>query len=137
MQCGPRRILFTHQRLLLHEVLLDMGLAQSTARFLRDQGYDAVHLREQGLQRLPDEEIIDKAREEARIILTHDLDFGRLMALSGERLPSVITFRLKKMRAANVNRFLRVVLERHESQLAQGVLISVNEETIRVRLLPV
>ena len=34
--------------------LLDMGLASSTAGFLRDLGYDAVHLREQGLQRLDD-----------------------------------------------------------------------------------
>jgi predicted nuclease of predicted toxin-antitoxin system len=29
--------------------LLDMGLAGSTARYLRDCGHDAVHLREQGL----------------------------------------------------------------------------------------
>jgi predicted nuclease of predicted toxin-antitoxin system len=41
---------------------LDMGLAQSTAAFLRAQGHDAIHLRDQGLQRLPDEEIIEKAR---------------------------------------------------------------------------
>jgi len=32
--------------------LLDMGLARSTADFLRKQGYDTIHLREQGLQRL-------------------------------------------------------------------------------------
>lgn len=72
--------------------LLDTGLAQSTAR-LFGVGHDAVHLRDQDLQRLPDEEIINTARDEGRIILTHDLDFGRLMALSGERLPSVVTYR--------------------------------------------
>ncbi len=33
--------------------LLDMGLAQSTAQFLRVRGDDAVHLREQDLQTLP------------------------------------------------------------------------------------
>ncbi|MCB0113149.1 MAG: DUF5615 family PIN-like protein [Caldilineaceae bacterium] len=52
--------------------LLDMGLAQSTVYFLRSQGYDAVHLREQGLQRLPDESIVAKAIDEERVILTHD-----------------------------------------------------------------
>ena len=117
--------------------LLDMGLAQSTARFLDEVGHDAVHLRDQGLQRLPDEEIIIKAHVEDRVILTHDLDFGRLMALSGKRLPSVITFRLQRMHAANVNRFLQIVLDRHMAQLIQGALISVNEEAIRVRVLPV
>jgi predicted nuclease of predicted toxin-antitoxin system len=33
--------------------LLDMGLAVSTARYLRDCGHDAVHLREQGLHASP------------------------------------------------------------------------------------
>lgn len=113
------------------------GLLRALPVFLREQNYDAIYLREQGLQRLPDDKIIDKARKEGRIILTHDLDFSRLMALSGEQLPRVITFRLQKMHAANVNRFLQIVLSRHEAQLIQGVLISVNEEAVRVRLLPV
>jgi hypothetical protein len=60
-----------------------MGLARSTVAFLRAQGHDAVHLRDQGLQRLEDDEIAEKAREESRVILTHDLDFGRRGAVEG------------------------------------------------------
>lgn len=52
--------------------LLDIGLSQSTTFFLRAQGHDAVHLRDQGLHRLKDEQISEKARQEERIILTHD-----------------------------------------------------------------
>jgi len=70
--------------------LADMGISA----WLRDGGYDVVHLCEQGLQRLPDEEILIKTRIEGRILLTIDLDFARLLALSGEMLPSVILFRL-------------------------------------------
>lgn len=117
--------------------LLDMGLAQSTAAFLRDQGYDAVHLREEGLQRLPDEEIIEKARLEERVIITHDLDFGRLMALSDSRLPSVITLRLASMQPTHVNFYLSEVLDRFTVELEAGVLVSVNEQAFRLRLLPV
>ena len=117
--------------------LLDMGLAQSTARSLRQQGYDAVHLRDQGLQTLADEEIIDKARAEDRIILAHDLDFGRLVALSGERLPSVITFRLNDMRPVVVSRHLEEVILRFATELVKGALISVTSHAIRVRRLPV
>jgi predicted nuclease of predicted toxin-antitoxin system len=83
--------------------LLDMGLARSTALFLRQHGYEAVHLREQGLQRLSDEAIIVKAIQENRIILTHDLDFGRIVALSHRQYPSVITFRLDNMQPVQVN----------------------------------
>jgi predicted nuclease of predicted toxin-antitoxin system len=117
--------------------LLDMGLAQSTAIFLQAQGHNAVHLRDQGLQRLPDDEIIEKARQEQRIILTHDLDFGRLIALSQNRLPSVITFRLDNMAPIQVNHYLAEALARFEAELVTGALVSVNEQAIRVRTLPV
>ena len=83
--------------------LLDMGLAPRTAQHLRERGHDAAHLGEQGLQRLPDVQIVAKAIAEQRIILTHDLDFGRIVALSRARAPSVVTFRLDDMRAGEVN----------------------------------
>lgn len=119
------------------KLLLDMGLAQSTAVFLRSQGYDAVHLREEGLQRLPDDEIIEKARLEERIIVTHDLDFGRLIALSQSQLPSVITLRLDNMQPAHVTPYLNEVLSRFTTELEAGALVSVNEQAFRIRLLPV
>jgi predicted nuclease of predicted toxin-antitoxin system len=117
--------------------LADMGLARSTVAFLRAQGHDAVHLRDQGLQRLEDEEIIEKARAEGRVILTHDLDFGRIIAVSRASVPSVVTFRLNDMRPAQVNRYLAEVLAHFAEQLKAGALVSVNERGIRVRSLPI
>ena len=117
--------------------LLDMGMARSTTVFLISQGYDVVHLRDQGLQRLADEAIVEKALSEGRVILTHDLDFGRIVVLSRGKLPSVITFRLEDMRASQVNHYLTDVLARFEDQLRAGALISVNEQGIRVRQLPI
>lgn len=117
--------------------LADMGLARSTVAFLRAQGHDAVHLRDQGLQRLEDDEIVEKAREEGRVILTHDLDFGRIVAVSRAGVPSVITFRLDDMRPTQVNRYLIEVLAHFARQLEAGALVSVNERGIRARLLPI
>ena len=117
--------------------LADMGLARSTVAFLRAQGHDAVHLRDQGLQRLEDEEIIEKARAEGRVILTHDLDFGRIIAVSRASVPSVVTFRLNDMQTAQVNRYLAEVLAHFAEQLKAGALVSVNERGIRVRSLPI
>jgi predicted nuclease of predicted toxin-antitoxin system len=117
--------------------LADMGLARSTVVFLRAQGHDAVHLRDEGLQRLDDEEIVRKGLAEGRVILTHDLDFGRIVALSQASVPTVITFRLEDMRPVQVNRFLIEVLDRFTPELETGALISVNEGGVRVRPLPV
>ncbi len=113
-----------------------MGLAQSTATLLRQLGHDAVHLSSSGLQRLPDSKIVQKTLSEQRILLTHDLDFGRIVALSQQRLPSVVTFRLADMRPARVNARLLEVLERISGDLTAGALVTVTESGFRIRQLP-
>ena len=56
--------------------LADMGVSSRTVAWLRDNGHDAVHVRELGLQRASDAEILRKAAEDTRVVLTMDLDFG-------------------------------------------------------------
>jgi predicted nuclease of predicted toxin-antitoxin system len=117
--------------------LLDMGLAQSTGEFLRSLGHDAVHLRDEGLQRLPDERIVIKAQDEGRTIITHDLDFGRIVALSGDTVPSIVTLRLTDMTPAQVNVALKAVLDDAARLLEGGALVTVTDGGMRVRTLPV
>ena len=117
--------------------LADMGLARSTVLFLSDHGHDAIHWREQGLQRLKDERIVEKARQEGRAVLTHDLDSGRIVALSTARQPSIVTFRLSDMRPTQVNHYLAQVVSRFSAELEAGAQVSVNEQSIRVRSLPI
>lgn len=116
--------------------LADMGISPETVTWLRSLGYDAVHLHELGLDRARDSAILEKAREEGRVILTHDLDFGELIAASGARLPSIVVFRLRSMHPEKVDGYLRrIVIEQQES-LVQGAVLSVTEGQVRVRLLP-
>lgn len=117
--------------------LADMGISPRTINWLRNAGYDAVHLVEQGLERLPDDEILVKARDEGRILLTVDLDFGYLLAVSGERLPSVILFRLGNERYEIIHERLAEVLSECERDLIAGAIISVTDESSRVRRLPI
>ena len=117
--------------------LADMGIARHTVHFLRDSGYDAVHLRDQGLQRLGDEMIIEKARREQRVIITHDLDFGRFVALGRTSLPSVITFRLSDMRPESVERSLIQVVRTQADVLQAGALVSITNRAVQVRRLPI
>ena len=57
--------------------LADMGISMSTVVSLRDAGHDSVHLRDEGLLKMKDAEILDKARSEGRIVLAFDLDLDR------------------------------------------------------------
>jgi predicted nuclease of predicted toxin-antitoxin system len=52
-------------------------------RWLRDQGHDATHLRDEGLQRMPNGEILAKAIAEGRIVVTFDLGADKGQAWSG------------------------------------------------------
>lgn len=117
--------------------LADMGISPKTVALLRGLGHDATHLQEQGLEWLPDSTILTKARQEERILLTHDLGFGELAAASGARLPSTIIFRLRNMHLSHVNHSLSQILARYPAELAEGVIISVTEGQIRLRSLPV
>ena len=66
--------------------LADMGVSMRVVEWLRQQGYDAKHLREENLHKLADRDIFKKATEENRTILTFDLDFGEIVALTeGQR----------------------------------------------------
>ena len=104
--------------------LADMGVAPRVVEWLRKEGHDAVHLREQGLERLPDIEIFDKAESETRVILTFDLDFAEIVALSDAQGSSVIVFRLRDTRTVHVIERLRTVLEKSGDALASGAAIA-------------
>ncbi len=117
--------------------LADMGISPRSVEYLRGKGYDAVHLSEEGLERLADSEVLAKGRAEGRVVLTHDLDFGELMAASGADLPSVVIFRLRDMRPERVNRYLEEIIEGYGELLERGVIMSVVEGRIRVRALPI
>jgi len=116
--------------------LADMGVSGRTVAWLRQRGQDAVHLRELGRQRATDAEAMTMAADEARIILTMDLDFGYLLSVSQQRLPSVILFRLSDESPRAVNARLSEVLERCSEALERGAIVSVGDNTIRVRPLP-
>jgi predicted nuclease of predicted toxin-antitoxin system len=117
--------------------LADMGVAGSTIQALRIRGDDPIHLREEGLGRLPDTAILEKARREGRIVLTFDLEFGDLLAAALYDRPSVIIFRLRNQTPASVTpRLLKVLTERSQ-ELEQGVVVIVEEARYRVRRLPI
>ena len=113
-----------------------MGVSQEIVQWLLRNGDDAKHLRSEGLQRLPDPDIFKKAQSEQRIILTFDLDFGEIAALSGGQTVSVILFRLHNTRTPHVIKRLQSALEFREA-LEKGAVVVVEESRCRMRLLPI
>jgi predicted nuclease of predicted toxin-antitoxin system len=118
-------------------LLADMGVSLRVVDWLRAQRHNVVHLRELGLHRLADADIFDKATAEGRVILTFDLDFGEIVALSHGSRTSVVLFRLRNARTENVISRLDRVLADSSDALERGAVVIVEDGRHRVRLLPV
>jgi predicted nuclease of predicted toxin-antitoxin system len=70
-------------------------------------------------------------------VLTQDLDFSAIVALSGRVVPSVISLRLSSSRIEQVNSMLEDVLPGVERDLDDGAIVTVQEGRVRRRRLPV
>jgi predicted nuclease of predicted toxin-antitoxin system len=73
--------------------LLDMPVSFLLLQVLQAYGHEGVHAHQIGKDRAPDSELLEIARLENRVIITADLDFPRLLALSLVEGPGLILFR--------------------------------------------
>lgn len=117
-------------------LLLDQGLPRSSTALLVDMDHDAVHVGDIGLATANDMEVLDAARRDARVVVTLDADFHSLVALSEARSPSVIRFRMERLRAEPLSVLLNDVLTRCADALESGALVTVQPDRVRVRRLP-
>lgn len=117
-------------------LLIDMNLSIEWVAVLAQHGHDAVHWSTVGDPKATDAEIMAHARTEKRIVFTHDLDFGTLLALTHADGPSVLQVRASNVLPAVLGPTVVAALTQYESALIAGALVVVDETTSRVRVLP-
>ena len=114
-----------------------MGISQSVASWLKEQGHDALHLNDENLYNLQDNLILEKAIGEKRIILTSDMDFSQLLAFNKSQQASVIQFRTSSFTSENIKNKLQLLFEKFTNQLDADFIITVEDTRIRYRKLPI
>ncbi len=85
----------------------------------------------------PDKEIIQWSLKNDRVIITQDLDFSALIAVSGASKPSLINIRLSSGEPTEIANRLLAVLPEIINYLQHGACITIDDLSVRVRLLPI
>jgi len=84
----------------------------------------------------PDEEIFSWAASRNAIVLTHDLDFGAILASTGMDSPSVIQVRTQDVLPIGMGEAVIRALQQFDGPLRQGAIVTVQADRLRVSMLP-
>lgn len=118
------------------KTLLDMPVSRSLLRVLESHGNTGVHASDIGLERARDEELLELARHEDRVIITADLDFPRLLALSSAEGPGLVLFRGGNYSDAEMADLLDRVLTKVPEEVLESAVCVVDKHRIRITRLP-
>lgn len=115
---------------------IDMNLPPARKEVPATEGFDAVHWSEVGDPRATDAVILEWARENELVVLTHDLDFGAVLAATKGNAPSVVQVRTQDVTPAGLRGHLCRALRQYLAWLEAGALVTVDETKSRARILP-
>jgi predicted nuclease of predicted toxin-antitoxin system len=116
--------------------LLDMPVSPTLLDVLHAHGHTGVHAHQIGQDRAADADLLDLARREDRIVITADLDFPRLLALSSASQPGVILFRGGNYSDREMQSLLERVLKTVPAETLTKSMCVVDRRRIRIASLP-
>ena len=101
------------------------------------KGFTAVHWSTVGQPSAADSEIFDFAAANDWIVLTHDLDFGMLLATLRTSRPSVIQVRAQEVLPSAIGDIVVRAIQTAKPNLEAGALVTVDSFRHRIRVLPI
>ena len=112
------------------KVLLDTCVWGGVLKALTDAGHDVVWAGDWPTDP-GDEEILDRARQESRVLVTLDKDFGELVIVRGQPHSGIV--RLVAQSTLHQVRVCVALLAKYGPELEAGAIVSVEVGRVRVR----
>lgn len=114
-------------------VKLDENLGLSAVALLRQAGYTAERVHDEGLSGAPDSVIWQRVCQEGRFFITLDLDFSDVRRFPPGTHPGILLLRAKDHGRAAVLPVLERVVREHPLQTLVGCLTVASERRTRIR----
>jgi predicted nuclease of predicted toxin-antitoxin system len=118
------------------KILIDMNLSPEWCAALEKHGHSCVHWSQIGSPDASDSVLMEWARQNGYVVLTHDLDFGAILAATKASAPSVIQIRARDVLPPAMEAVLASALRTYEDRLSAGALLVVDSARSRARILP-
>ncbi|MEI8018595.1 MAG: DUF5615 family PIN-like protein [Schlesneria sp.] len=118
------------------KVLIDMNLSPRWVRFLNDWGVEAIHWSSFGKFKATDLQIMEFAKSNEYVVLTHDLDFSGILASTQGDKPSVVQIRSEDVSPDKIGIQIASALSQMAVELEKGALVTIDPIRTRLRLLP-
>ena len=116
---------------------LDINIPRSFADFIEKKGHKAIIGAKAGFHGKSDWEICQFAAENNCIIVTHDLGYGELLAVSGASKPSVIIFRVQPLTPQTLEDTFWHAFRAASNELTRGAVVVIEKNKYRLRRLPI
>lgn len=118
-------------------LLIDMNLSPAWVEFLEQAGFEAAHWSRLGAHDATDPELMAFAAAHGYVVLTHDLDFGAILAASRDNGPSVVQIRADDLTPSAIGSQIVAALGQAQTALTAGALVTVDPGRSRITLLPI
>jgi predicted nuclease of predicted toxin-antitoxin system len=118
------------------KVLVDMNLSPRWVKRLMEAGFEAEHWSNVDPPTAPDTAVMSLARAQGYVVLTHDLDFGAILAATKGQKPSVVQIRAENVSPESVGGLVIDAIRQMSAQLDEGALVTVDPGRSRLRILP-
>jgi predicted nuclease of predicted toxin-antitoxin system len=115
---------------------LDENLGRSHVQLLRNAGYEADRVHDQGLSGWPDSAVWKRVCDEGRFFITLDLDFADVRRYTPGSHPGILLLRARSRSSAVVLKVLERVLNEQPFENLSGCLAVADETHTRVRRPP-
>lgn len=103
--------------------LIDQDVYATTVRFIKNLGHDVVLVEELGLSQEKDISLLQKAKEDNRIFITRDRDFGGLIFVAGLGAGVIYIRMLPSNKNAVHNELERILNYYQEEDLKNAFLV--------------